>query len=507
MTLIGSKSGGKPNKAAGIQQPLVLYATSIICGAILMALEVIGGRLLSPYFGSSVYVWGSIITVFLVALSVGYLLGGIAADKRPSGALLAAYIAVSGLLILPIPLLVFPLVKFTFTAGLGNLGALVVGMLLFFLPSLGLGMVSPYIVKLGTRETSRLGNYVGRFYAVSTLGSILGTLATTFLLIPSYGVRSIIFALGILLVVLAVILLILMRLLPQGIFAVCLLLAAVYGLVLPHPVTADDFQYRHLIHQKDSMYNNISVKDEGNYRYLMFDDIDQSAVNKNDPDEHVWPYTRLMVEASEKYRPEATDFLAIGVGGGIVVRDLLAKKDRISFDAVDIDPEVIRIAHDYFGMPRDSRLQATAADGRVFLRDKKSRYDIIMIDAYDRLSIPYHLTTREFFEEVADSLKPGGIVMFNVIGAVEGNYSPLFKSFWKTTKLVFPETLLFQTETTVPEQMDNLVIIAAKEALPPPGQLAGLTEYGSTVDLSEAVILTDDYAPVEALAENVMSTF
>ncbi|GAB4258571.1 MAG: fused MFS/spermidine synthase [Thermincola ferriacetica] len=483
----------------------VLYITSIICGAILMSLEIIGGRLLSPFFGGSVYVWGSIISVFLIALSTGYYLGGVAADRKPSMAFLSGYIAVSGLLILFIPLLVFPLAQFAFSLGLGNFGALFVGMLLFFLPSLGLGMVSPYIIKLGMKESSRLGNLVGKFYAVSTIGSILGTLATTFVLIPWFGIKHIIFSLGIILVLLAAAILILQQLLPQGILAICLLGLSLFGIALADPIVAESSQNAGLIYEKETMYNNISVEDDGELRYLVFNDTEQSVINKYKFGEHVWPYTKLMDAAMQYYRPDAKKVLVIGVGGGTVINGILAQKKDIDIDAVDIDPEVINVAHKYFDMPYSPRLHTAAADGRSFLRDKKNQYDVIMVDAYNRLSIPFHLTTREFFDEVAAALKPGGIVVFNIVSSIEGDYSPFFKSLLLTSKQVFPEFRVFQAEFDDPTEMDNLILVSSRDKLPSPGQLAGRPEYKGNIDLSEAILLTDDYAPVETLALKIMS--
>lgn len=486
-----------------VQGIWVLYSTSIICGAILMALEIVGGRLLSPFFGGSVYVWGSIIFVFLTALSAGYYIGGIASDKKPSLSVLAGFIALAGILILFIPPLVIPFVKFAFAIGLGNYGTLVVAMMLFFLPSVGLGMVSPYIVKLGIKESSRLGNLVGRFYAVSTVGSIIGTLATTFFLIPWFGIRHIIFALGIILVILAAAILIIYKRLPQSVLVICLLVLSLFA------VTAADSkvssQGGKLIYQKETAYNNIRVEDYYDRRYLLFNDTEQSVINKNQPNEHIWPYTELMDNAARYYRPDASDMLVIGIGGGTVINSMLAKTPNIFVDAVDIDPEVIRVAYQYFNMPDSPKLMATAGDGRVFLRDKKNRYDVIMVDAYNRASIPSHLTTREFFTEMASALKPDGIVIFNIVSSVEGDYSTFFKSLLLTSQKVFPESHLFQAETDDPSDLDNLILIASKGKLNTPDRLANRPEYKENIDLSEAIVLTDDYAPVDTLALKIMS--
>ncbi len=484
----------------------VLYSTSIICGAALMALEIVGGRLLSPFFGGSVYVWGSIIFVFLSALSSGYYLGGVASDKRPSLTYLAVFIAVAGLLILLIPPMVSPLVKFAFAIGLGNYGTLFVAMLLFFLPSIGLGMVSPYIVKLGIKESSRLGNMVGKFYAISNIGSIVGTLATTFFLVPMFGTRHIIIALGVILVILATGILVTNKRMSQGILVFCLLVFSLFAVT-----AADSRESSHageLIYQKETAYNNIRVEDYYERRYLLFNESEQSVINKLRPEEHIWPYTELMDNAASYFSPAATDALVIGIGGGTVINSMLAQNPNLFIDAVDIDPEVIRVAYEYFNMPDSQQLRTFAADGRVFLRGKKNRYDVIMVDAYNRTSIPAHLTTREFFSEMKNALKPDGIVIFNIVSSIEGAYSPFFKSLLLTSQQVFPESRLFQAETDDPSDLDNLILIASNRRLSMPDLLANRSGYiTDDIDLSNAIVLTDDYAPVDTLALEIMSLY
>ncbi len=484
----------------------VLYVFSILCGAVLMAVEIVGGRLLSPYFGSSVYVWGSIISVFLIALSAGYYLGGIVADKKPSIVLLAGFISVSGLLILMIPLLVLPLVRVAFNAGLGNYGALVVSLLLFFLPSLGLGMVSPYVVKLGMKEADRLGNLVGGFYAISTFGSIIGTFLTTFVLIPIFGVREILIASGILLVVISLIVLLSQRFLLEGAIVMFLLTVSLIVTYFLIPGTAESYQGKEVLYSRETLYNNLAVVDNNQgYRYLMFNETQQTAMNKKAPNDHVWPYTAVMSAAANFYAPDGKSVLQIGLGGGTIPKYTLAYRPDVHTDVVEIDPEVIKTAQKYFSVPETPKLDLYAEDGRMFLRDKKNEYDVIMVDAYNRLSIPFHLTTKEFFDQLGAALKPGGVVIFNVVSSIEGEYSPFFKSLLHTAEQVFPNRRLFQTEATKPTDLDNLILVVSKEQLEPAQRLAGRPEYTGQIDVSDSIILTDNYAPVENLAVSIMT--
>lgn len=482
-----------------------LYIIAVVCGAALMGLEILGGRLLSPFFGGSVYVWGSIISVFLTALSVGYYLGGILADRKPDLVYLAGCIAVAGLLILPIPTLAPWLSNYSFSVGLSNYGALVVALFLFFLPSLGLGMVSPYVVKLGVSGTDRLGNLVGKFYAASTFGSIFGTLATTFLLIPFFGVKEIILTLGIILVVMATLVLFFQRSWLYGLVA-CLLMACLLWLSLTFAISPANSQHFTVVYSKESLYNDIFVRDYGDHRYMMFTDkLLQSGMSKLDPTFHLFNYTRLMDEAALYFKPQASEFLLIGLGGGSIPKALLASRQSALVDVVDIDPEVINVARDYFDLPDSSELQAVAMDGRMFLRSTKKKYDVIMIDAYNSLSIPHHLVTKEYFGEVASVLKPDGIIIANIISNAEGEYSTFFKSLLHTINQVFPEWRLFLAEDENSTDINNLILVASRTKLESPGHIAGFFEYQRPIDVTGMPVLTDNFAPVEMLSNKLIN--
>lgn len=485
----------------------ILYTVSIVCGAVLMALEIAGGRLLSPFFGSSVYVWGSIISVFLIALSGGYYFGGILADKKPNLDLLGLIIVGSGVLILLIPPSVSSVVRFSYSSGMGNYGALFVSLVLFSLPSLGLGVVSPYVVRLGMYEVERLGKIVGRFYSVSTFGSIIGTLGSTFVLIPLFGVRKIIFSLGIVLLVLASLIFLTRYMFKTAVAALVLCVIVLVSSVYFTPEMALSLERGRTVYSKESMYNNLAVVDAyDGLRYLMFNETEQSAMNETMPNDHIWPYTYVMTAAADYYKPNAKKELLIGLGGGTIPKYTLDKRPNVSMDSVEIDPEVIKVAQNYFFMDDSPRLKNVVEDGRVYLKDKKNEYDVILIDAYNRQSIPFHLTTREFFEELSNALKPDGVVVFNVVAGIEGKHGIFLKSLLKTSDRVFSSRRIFQAEfRNSPEDMNNLILVVSKKELPSEGVLAGAKEYTDPIDLSNSIVLTDDYAPVENLAVSIMT--
>lgn len=471
-----------------------------------MALEIAGGRLLSPFFGSSVYVWGSVISVFLIALSTGYYYGGVMADKRPSLNVLAGLIALSGLLIFMIPYLLPPVVNLVYGTNLYGLGALLAAMVLFFLPSAGLGMVSPYIVKLGVQEANNVGKLVGKFYSVSTFGSILGTLGTTFILIPLFGVRSMIYAMGAILLLLAILIYLLNRIFKSTVILSLLLLLCLGFSLQYKPPMALSVERGRVMYERETLYNNLAVIDGWDgFRYLLFNETEQSAMAQANPEQHIWPYTDLMTAAADFYKPEARKELLIGLGGGTIPKYTYANRPQVDMDAVEIDPEVVKVAKEYFYLKDNDRIHNIVDDGRMFLQDKQNIYDAILIDAYNRNSIPYHLTTKEFFLELAHALKPDGVVVFNVVSGVEGEKGRFLKSLLKTSDQVFNYRKLFFAETRNSlEDPNNLILVVSNKELK--GDLVkGYKAYSGTIDTGSAIVLTDDYSPVENLAASLMT--
>jgi predicted membrane-bound spermidine synthase len=183
---------------------LLAYSVAFLSGGVLLGLEIVASRILAPYFGNSVYVWGSLISVFLLALSIGYWLGGIQADKRPSLVVLAKILASAAACILVLPLVYLPVGKYIADLGLEfRFSVLLISMLFFLVPSVLMGMVSPFVIKLSATGLDEIGRTAGRVYAISTLGSISGAIAVSFFFIQWLGTRAIVVVLGLILLLLA----------------------------------------------------------------------------------------------------------------------------------------------------------------------------------------------------------------------------------------------------------------------------------------------------------------
>jgi spermidine synthase len=499
--------------------PWLLYAVVFVCGAVLMALEIVGSRMLAPYFGNSIFVWGSLISVVLAALSLGYWLGGIIADRWPRFSVLAMLIAVPGVIIALLPFVYPGLNRAIAGSDMGSrLGPLVSCVLLFLVPSVFLGTISPFAVRLQARAVASVGSTAGGLYAVSTAGSILGTLITAFYLIAVLGVANIVHALGLaLLLVAAGILVRRQRMVQAGLTVLCaaFLLTAMIWHVRTQAAEAG------LILETDSFYNHIRLAEDGDQRYIDFENLRQSAMLLKDPWELRLRYTRFLSLALA-LQPEPKRVLVLGLGGGSFPKKLYRDVPNVVVDVADIDPEVIAIAKRYFQVPEDDRLRLFAKDGRRFVQEATDKYDLVFLDAYNSDTIPFHLATREFYDEIKAHLKPGGVVVSNIIGTLRGPQSGFFRSIYRTLSEVFPtiyvvptydqssgwiigdiNILLFATQDSTRLSRGEMVARAGRVG----GKLvpaSDLTEYAAhlldvPIEVRDVPTLTDDFAPVEIL--------
>lgn len=510
---------------------VVLQLLVFLSGAILMSLEILGSRVLAPTYGNSIFVWGSLIGVFLGALSAGYWLGGLLADARPRWGALAAVLVGAGVLVWAVPALIVPVVAL---AGTGpRSGPLLAATGLFFLPSVLMGMVSPYAIRLHGAAEGHLGRTAGRLYALSTFGSIFGTLGTAFYLVPLTGVADLVRWLGVGLVLLAGLALVAgrqWRRAGAALLVGALALAAAPGgpaaLVAPGLPAGDlgtetgySGERLQVVYRVDSLYHHIRVSEGAGARFLRFDNSWQSGMALDDPFRSVFDYTDYF-HLGFALRPQARDVLVVGLGGGLIPKQIWKDYPDARVDAVEIDPAVVAVARRYFGLPDDPRLQVHVQDGRRFLAATDRRYDLIVLDAYYADAIPFHLTTREFLELTQSRLKDGGMVAANVIGALSGPKSALFASFYHTLAQGFPERYVFahgwardprsevlrnlivfagDRRTLTTAEVGEAVAAAGRRGMPAAYTSRGADLLNGSPDLRLARLLTDDHAPVENL--------
>jgi len=441
-----------------------LYFTVFITGAVILILEILGTRIISPFYGSTIYVWSSLIAVTLVALAVGYFLGGWLADKIPKYSMIYYILSLTTLFILIIPVISKWVLKITNPLG-ASYGALVSSCILFAIPLVLLGMISPYAIKIRAHGLGNLGFTSGKLYGISTIGSCFGALLVTFYLIPNIDINSIIFIMGIVLCATASIFFLTRRRLIKSILVIIPLLMIIFA----QPAQAD------ILYETESAYSEIKVADLGTYRYLIVDGGAQTEYNLATK-EFTFSYLDLYEEAVKQH-PAPKDVLVIGLGGGGVDKKL--KNYNLDIDSVEIDPEIAEIAEKYF----DFKGNLIIDEGRHYIRNTGKKYDVIFLDAYNGHSIYPYILSKESFTEMKNILKTKeGIIALNLVGYVD---SELFRSIYSTLKQVFDNVYVETTD----EDFTNIILYATDKKL-----------NLDLVDEKEGVIITDNYNPVESLA-------
>jgi spermidine synthase len=486
-----------------------LLATSLVCGALVMVIEVLGSRVIGPYFGVSLFVWTALITVTLVGLAAGYAAGGWLSDRRPSADWLYGLILVAGLLVLVIPWVKEPVLRAGLSLGL-RAGALAAATAIFFPSLFLLGCVSPYIVKIAAREIQSIGRTVGVLAAVSTVGSFLGTVLTGFVLITAFGVGRIFLVVGVLLLALS-----------GSYFALFrrrfwLVVPALAALLLPQRtalrsgVTADGSVVQEL-YKTDSFYGHLDVLDirsrRATTRAIIVDGAFQGGVDLPSG-LSAFPYPYFLEFLPYGLHPQGKRCLVVGLGAGVV--PAWYERMGIATDVVEIDPDVLEVARRHFGLALSGRV--VVDDARHFLNVDREKYDFIVLDAFSGDTFPGHLLTREALSLVAGAMAPGAVLALNLVAGV-GPGDQIAPSVVRTLGTLFDQVEVRPLFNPRTRRFGNMEIVAYQG--PPRGLQVNLLEklpvvpevrwampfLEVTVQLPAAagVILTDDYNPLEAM--------
>ncbi len=495
-----------------------------LSGILVMVLEMVGARLMAPHVGTSTVVWTSLIGVVLAFLALGAWLGGRLADRRLSPRVLGAILAGGGFGT-ALTTLVHPLFGIRLMETLPNLHvAAVLGALLYFgLPALLFGMVPPYIVRLRLAGLASSGATVGRLYALSTAGSIVGTFLGGFVLISYFTSTQILLGTAAAAGVLS--LLACVRKNAPALLLVPLTLGAGFA----------DRSYEDARAEAGSLpvletpYNTIQVLEgiaEGG-RKVRFIRTDpgklQSGMYLDDPIELYAEYTRYYALGTALH-PGAKRVLMLGGGGGSVPKWLLAGRGGLSgaelrLDVVELDPGMTRLAREWFQLPDDPRMRVHHQDARRFLNTNTQLYDLIFIDVFNSYySVPFQMGTEEAAAAVRRALAPGGMVIMNVISAFSGENGALFRAIHGAFARSFPETHCFAVQNPARlDEVQNLMLLALPEKRPDLAEVFA----GRAPRLSEKIQamlrtriaqpvpadvppLTDEYAPVERYAQALL---
>ena len=410
-----------------LKRKLFLYLTEFFSGMSVMAVELGASRLLAPYFSSSQIVWTIIIGTIMIAMALGNYYGGRSADKDPDPDRLYKRILVAAVWIAAIPFIgklvilgVSALLIVTISTGFLIWAAFLACMIIFVYPLFLLGTVTPSLVKYTTQSLEDNGSTVGTLGAYNTIGSIIGTFAPTFITIPAVGtsVTFLIFSgvlLGLGLVYFISCKRGTVRLAVCGVlFVLCCVLSTRFGFA---------FWETKLVYEGESIYNYLQVNEDDEKLALSTNVLFgvQSVYMKNDSLSGLY-YDTAMAAPLMSEGGEESSLLVLGMGTGTYAKQCLHYYPAMTAEGVEIDEKITSLAHTYFELDKD--IKVVTYDGRAYLEGldraykrgeaERDRFDVIMVDAYQDITIPFQMSTEEFFRLVYDHLKPGGVMVVNM---------------------------------------------------------------------------------------------
>ena len=503
---------------------LILYITSFLSGMTVMAVELSCSRLLAPYFSSSQIVWTVIIGLIMICMSIGNVLGGRSADKHRSLGRLYFYIWIASAWIALIPFVGKYLISgiagflMLFLPG-GNLvlmGSALSCIVIFSLPMTLLGMVSPYLVKLGVEDTENKGRIAGQIYAMGTVGSIIGTFVPTFFTIPYICTSKTFLLFALLLNVVCALYFLFSRknALRNTVTAIVLL-------VLLFTPFNDSLAFwkTNILYEGESLYNYLQVEETDNSVILSTNvAFGVQSIYKKDGSlsGYYYEYALMAPYFIKDMSPEKKlNVLVLGLGTGTYPKQLKKYIPNVTTDAVEIDAKIADLASKYFNLREDEAI-VYINDGRSFFSTPDAKqYDIILADAYQDITVPFHMSTVEFFKIVKDHLKPGGVLIVNVnmkSGSFTGvpeylanTVKSLFNKVYRADLSVVTNSLLFASDDN--DMIENYKNNTANQ-IPLDHDLYNISRYISShlVEITDTkLVLTDDLAPVEILGQKALS--
>lgn len=530
-----------------VRNRLYLITAVLIGGISSLGIELTASRLLQPFFGSSQLIWANVIGLTLIYLTVGYRLGGRWADRRPDRQTLALILLLAGLATAPIPLVARPILAWSATAfqtySIGVFFGSFFGVLLLFAaPIILLGMVSPFAIRLAVRDVETAGNTAGSLYALSTVGSIIGTFLPVLVLVPTVGTNITFYLFALALVTLGA-LGMRRRVALVAVPAVIALMAFQLGLRgIREPFCASSGCVS--LYEEESTYNYIQVAklppgangadriglilNEGqaihsiyNTRYGQTGNPADLLTNGPWDFFNVTPYVY-----PNRTKNDVNSLLMLGSAAGTIPKQFLAfygKDARI--DSVELDPAIVKVGRTYFDMNDREfpNYRIFTEDARVYLRRTTATYDVIGMDAYKQPYIPFHLTTREFFQDVNAKLSPNGVAVVNA-GKPGADYR-LVETLATNMRSVFPQVFILD----VPNFGNSIIIgvnqpvgdgvgnfranmqrindatlqFVMQQALDSNGQKLPLREW-TAQDAAGRRPFTDDWAPVESVIDRII---
>lgn len=499
---------------------IILFIVNIIY----MILELIASRILSPYFGSSNLVWTSVIGIILLSTSVGNYLGGIIADKERQNIKslktdIYIILLITGILIFIIPLIQkeFIQIIISFIKSI-KIGAIISTIVLFFLPSMFIGVLSPIIIKIKMNNLKSVGKISGGIYALATLGSIIGTFLGGFLLIPNFGSNEILFVLSIFIFLLMILLYekeeknIFNRIICCVIIGILINTICLVNFYKVNAINGDKVLKEDLgVHVNyDTQYGKVTIynlnNEKGKTRHLNIDRGNESGtfLEESRCYELLYEYTKyydLMFKSSKNIE----NVLMIGGAGYSYPKYFISHYLDKRMVVVEIDEKITEIAKKYFfldklikeyNLEENGRLNIITQDGRIYLNENGKKYDAILNDSFSGDTPAKTLTTKEAIEKIHNSLNEKGVYLTNIISSIDGEDSKFLKAEVNTLKQVFKNVYIIPCRDTMNvKRIQNNMVIATDDIIS--------IENTVNIDTSDSIVLTDNYYPVDNLIPNI----
>lgn len=466
--------------------PTLIFLVAFIEGGAVMCVELCSAKILAPYFGTSIYVWAAVLGITLTALTSGYYFGGYLSSKTNNQKQVAWLMLLGGLLLTLTPTIsnfILPItIKFSLLSG-----TIISLMSFLFFSLVCFGAVSPMLINWLTSEAKESGKNSGTIYAVSTLGGIFSTFLVGFYLLPNYGITKTLYGYGLLVVIISLVLFFRIKKTDIKVLIIAVFALISYNFSSSKTVGA--------IVESDGILGNIKIMDRKYpngkvYREMMVNNISQTIMNMENPNESLWGYVGVLMYNINNYSNEKKALL-LGMGGGTVYKQLI--NNGYEVDIVEIDSRIEKLAKKYFFI--DNEVEVIIDDARHFIRTTNKKYDVIIYDLYHSETPPVHLMTKEAFENIKEKLNKNGMLVVNFYGFTNGSKGRAARSLYKTLKHTNFDIHLIATDGE--ENQRNLLFMCGKSELKAKQQIIHNMIYEMDLNFDDALLLTDDKPVLE----------
>jgi len=475
-----------------------LYLLSFIEGGAVMATELLGVKMMAPYFGSSLYVWASVLAVTLGGLTCGYFWGGILSEKENAKSLLFKLTLAAGILLALMPVTANFILSII--QGMDLVPAILFSSMLILSPPLiCMGMVSPILIRLLSEVVEKSGKIAGRVYAISTIGGIISTLLLGFYLIPTFGLIRLALTFGLILGIIPLIMLYKQNKALSFLFIISFLMALWLSF---RPSINSDIN---ILYKSEGLLGQLMVSDYPVYkengevnkvRFLFNNRVIQSIYNATATGNKHLAYILGMTNAASIY-PKGSKALILGLGGGSLAKEF--SKLGFKIDACELDERVVYVARKYFDM--DVKVRVIIDDGRHYIRNCKEKYDIIAIDIFRGETNPSHILTKENLDEIESIMESDGLIIINSPGFISGKIGKGVRSVYKT--LLNNGLTVKVLPTPGPEDDRNILFLASFQEKDYSKNRMDVIDNvnlniekrfmpAEQIDINDAFVLTDD---------------